>query len=426
MGKGSLFFAKARGKIGEIVLSNVNGQEVQRAYNGSPANPRTANQMYQRGLFADVVKFFTRGQQSFFKFAFEGKKKTESDYNAFVRTNMKYGAYLTKYVMDDPTCPKVGNFILTQGSIPAMPYDYTRTANLVGLWVACNNVPSSITTVGQLSAVLKTWNSALTEGDIVTLVTISSNYSYDFNADMSRCYMKALSGSAAEPRWNIRQFIVNESDTTELSEIGIYVRITGNSVSIFDTYEVPNLAYTSICGAALCVSRNAPGGLKVMTSQLATSAGADAIMYHFGMQDGRLTQAYRNVYLASWGASQEVILQGALARKVEPAVVLDIDSASENVYTDPMILPDDNFTGIPASLGEFSIGSGGWLSMKGVGCFNLTLDNFSAGASAVSLEDFIAFSDTQCALQFVTESASDDPVDILFDQKVIANLTVES
>lgn len=317
MAKGSLFFAKARGKIGQIVLSNVNGQEVARSYNENPANPKTANQMYQRGLFADVVKFYTRGQQNFFKFAFENKKKTESDYNAFVRANMPNGCYLTKEVIDGPVYPKVGQFIMTQGSIPAASYDFAMDDDILGvdLFIGTHTIPQ-LGQVSGISKALKMWNPAIQDGDIITLCTITSDCTFASNMPMYS-YINVESSDAHEPRWQIKQFIVDETDNRALTSMGLGVNDGQYSIQLMNPSADGMGLREQIAAACLCVSRNTPTGLKVMTSQLALSYGARRVLARTGATLGYLEDSYRDLYLKSWGTSEKVILQGALAKAKE-------------------------------------------------------------------------------------------------------------
>ena len=94
MSKGSLFFGNASGKLGQVVLSTMKGQQIARAWQPKVANPKTSQQQLQRAKFANSVKFFKRAQQNLFKFAFEDRRKNESDYNAFMRHNVVSSAVL--------------------------------------------------------------------------------------------------------------------------------------------------------------------------------------------------------------------------------------------------------------------------------------------------------------------------------------------
>lgn len=63
MSKGSLFFGNASGKLGQVVLSTLKGQQIARAWQPKVANPKTSQQQLQRAKFANAVKFFKRAQR---------------------------------------------------------------------------------------------------------------------------------------------------------------------------------------------------------------------------------------------------------------------------------------------------------------------------------------------------------------------------
>ena len=114
----------ARGKVGSMVFSRSAGEQITKAYNSSPRNDRTEPQMNQRTMFLSANKFFTHGQQAFFKFAFEDKKINESDFNAFMRNNIKNGIMMSKAAFEENTYPSVGEWLVTKGSLPGINLTY--------------------------------------------------------------------------------------------------------------------------------------------------------------------------------------------------------------------------------------------------------------------------------------------------------------
>ena len=71
MGKGNMFLGFARGKIGDMVYSRQGGQQVWRARNRNPANPRTEQQLYQRAIMATVSQAYSAGKE-IFNHSFQG------------------------------------------------------------------------------------------------------------------------------------------------------------------------------------------------------------------------------------------------------------------------------------------------------------------------------------------------------------------
>src|SRR5574344_1909223 len=136
MSKGSLYFGKASGKLGQIVLSNVKGQQIARAWQPKVANPRTSVQQMQRAKFANAVKFYKRATQNLFKFAFEDKRRTESDYNAFMRHNVESSLIFNRISYDNINYPALGEWAISVGSLgefQSREYDSRTITNASGL-----------------------------------------------------------------------------------------------------------------------------------------------------------------------------------------------------------------------------------------------------------------------------------------------------
>lgn len=118
MSKNNMLLGYARGKVGSLVFSRLKGQQITKAHNASPANPKTYNQMLQRVVLASGVALFKLAQSKFFKFAFEDKKATESDYNAFIRKNLVNFPYVEKADVQAGLIP-VDQLIVSSGSLGA-------------------------------------------------------------------------------------------------------------------------------------------------------------------------------------------------------------------------------------------------------------------------------------------------------------------
>ena len=73
MSKGNLFQGMARGSVGDVTFTRVNGQQVARVRNRKPKNPRTNKQLYQRAIMATVMRAYSAGR-AIFDHSFEGVK----------------------------------------------------------------------------------------------------------------------------------------------------------------------------------------------------------------------------------------------------------------------------------------------------------------------------------------------------------------
>lgn len=117
-----MLLGHARGKVGSLVFNRLKGQQITKAHNASPANPKSYAQMAQRCRYNTAVARYKMAANKFFKFAFEDKRPHETDFNAFMRHNMMAQPYCANYMLDS-------GFVfgaplsVASGSLPSLPYD---------------------------------------------------------------------------------------------------------------------------------------------------------------------------------------------------------------------------------------------------------------------------------------------------------------
>lgn len=98
MSKNNMLLGYARGKVGSLVFNRLKGQQITKAHNASPANPKSYAQMAQRCRYNTAVARYKMATRKFFKFAYEDKRPHESDFNAFMRHNMMVEPLVTKWM----------------------------------------------------------------------------------------------------------------------------------------------------------------------------------------------------------------------------------------------------------------------------------------------------------------------------------------
>lgn len=290
-----------RGSVGDVTFSRMGGQQVGRARNRKPNNPRTQKQMSQRAIFMSAVKFYSRGVQRFFKFAFEGKRAAESDYNAFMRINAKRGIYFRKADFENPLCPAIGKFTVTQGSLVSPNYTCEAGSNAVTVVSTFTTQSAAPTTVGGLSAVLKS-QYGLLEGDIVTFLVLTSGATLNQTGDYVERGL--ILDDGAPVVWHLQQFVIDSNSTVALSTLSV----TATTSSF--TFSAPGTA-TNAGGAAIVFSRNSASGLRVSTSEIALNSAAEDIY-----DEGRIDSAdpeWKETVMQSWMAADTAILEGGLA-----------------------------------------------------------------------------------------------------------------
>lgn len=65
MAKGNMLLGYARGKVGDVVFYREDGEQMARARNRRPKNPRTVAQQYQRAIMATVMMAYSQGKEIF-------------------------------------------------------------------------------------------------------------------------------------------------------------------------------------------------------------------------------------------------------------------------------------------------------------------------------------------------------------------------
>lgn len=88
MSKGNMLFSQARGKVGDLVFSRLDGEQIVRSRNRHPKNPKTNAQLFQRAIMATVLRAYSAGKM-IFDHAFEGKQVGAQCQRAFLSLNAK-------------------------------------------------------------------------------------------------------------------------------------------------------------------------------------------------------------------------------------------------------------------------------------------------------------------------------------------------
>lgn len=302
MSKGSLFFGNASGKLGQVVLSTVKGQQIARAWQPKVSNPKTSQQQLQRAKFANAVKFFKRAQQNLFKFAFEDKRKNESDYNAFMRHNVVSSAVLDRSVYDNFNYPALAdNWLLSYGSLGEINADNEQSnkevVQLLTLPLGTGEI-ANLTIASASQAFVDNYKAV--NGDYVTLVGVFSP-------------AKSLTDDPRlAPVWNIVQFVVDTTNTGKLVENLKKQNEGAEEFFSKDGKEPSNIIFsisnTGCAWLGIILSRVTANGVKVSTSNLMPN------YYAYEIYQKSLELGYRQSALNSWGRSSEPILKGGIAK----------------------------------------------------------------------------------------------------------------
>ena len=309
MSKGSNFWGTARGKLGNMVISSVKGQQVERKYQPMVANPKTFAQMRQRAIFASAVKFFKHSQQNLFKFAFEDKTQKESDYNAFMRHNVKWFTPQNKVATDNPTLPALGFYLDLQLSFGTLPsadsvqfLDLDTQQPKLAFWVNPIHDETAQTkyTWGEVSkALIKYYG--LVDGDIITFVVV------DCHMPVTKARMILNYGEEAElartpPSWILDQVKVDSTSTEDVS-----TQVRENN-KFFITPSLSDFTEKDLLLGSVIFSRNIKGRSLMVSTSNFVSGTEDEYSDIIVTEDSPDEQQI----LLTWGANPGAVLKGSL------------------------------------------------------------------------------------------------------------------
>lgn len=321
-----MLLGMARGAVGDVVFSRLKGQQVSRARNRKPSNPRSSSQMYQRALFSDAVKFYTRGRRNLFQFAFENKKENESDYNAFMRENAKRGVVISKECFDNFDYPALGNFILSKGTLPPMRANVVNRVVGSGtnsqMWWSKEGIATdlaAVTTVGDLASLMIDGVDFL-DGDIITLVEIQGG-------------VPAIEGipsvSAADivspTVWTVKQVMLTAGSSQPITDFGITADLTGTTTKTLKLSPGAGISSEFIYAGVVIHSRNTASKVLVSTEELSLNETTET-----AIEEAR-ERSYIDTVVESWRAVQqapvvsEAVMQGSIAQ----SIALDFNPSGE-------------------------------------------------------------------------------------------------
>lgn len=141
MSKGNIFLGYARGKVGDVVFTRADGEQVTRARNRSPKNPKTARQAVQRSILKTVSQAYAV-LAPICDHSFEGLQQGTPNQSRFSSLNiaMLRSMVLANVNMSDPDeilaselynfatrdmlYPVINPYVVSAGSLPTLYYTF--------------------------------------------------------------------------------------------------------------------------------------------------------------------------------------------------------------------------------------------------------------------------------------------------------------
>lgn len=152
MAKNSLFWGKARGKLGEIVLYRAGGEQRSRTYVKRIKNPKSRAQMTQRVKLGSLVSFF-RTTSNVLRYSFPNRPQRQSGFNAFVSESLPIAATALPREYADKGFSVPLNYHISKGNVvlPAGSLDLGGVSGERNSWGVYLKKPSEYGAIGTFS-----------------------------------------------------------------------------------------------------------------------------------------------------------------------------------------------------------------------------------------------------------------------------------
>lgn len=179
MAKGNLFQGMGRGKVGDVVFSRLNGEQVSRVRNRHPKNPQTNKQLVQRAIMATVMAAYSAGRE-IFDHSFQGYSVGAGCQRRFLSLNAnalrtlmaaEWDTAAAEESLAKVTAPKIqtpipNQYVISEGSLTQDLFTLA-VANTIPTWQLPDANEGE--TIAQYAARV-----GLNTGDIYTFVVIAT------------------------------------------------------------------------------------------------------------------------------------------------------------------------------------------------------------------------------------------------------------
>lgn len=188
MAKHNIILGTASGSIGDVVLSRVNGQQVQRIRVRSIANPKTDGQAAQRMLMAAITRFYSP-LTTCLERSFEGLNRSKS-YSKYLKVNAQLGKSQLFAVPKDAGLVPVPVKI-SAGTLPSPVVAFNTTSSHGFKMTVAGNAAAE--NWGELSQQIIS-QYGVQNGDQVTIICcIESDNAGEYTIEYNRFYLDITS-----------------------------------------------------------------------------------------------------------------------------------------------------------------------------------------------------------------------------------------
>lgn len=275
MSKGNLFLGQARGSVGDVTFTHIAGQQVARARNRSPRNPRVPSQMLQRIVLNSASKAYSL-MQPIVNHSFEGVQGVARNQQRFMLLNTSafrdklaevianpteaeaLASTATSYSFKGDFFPQLNAYRISEGTLPAMTVQCGPASSPKFQL----RIESSAEEILSYQDVIDTLN--VQAGDQLTFIGLGHKYD-DESYDQVQAFMFArviLEPASGDFEYN---FIDSETDRVAdpnpKNEGDVRLSIKQDSQGWYIEFEFPGMSssvhemFPSMVGGAVILSR---------------------------------------------------------------------------------------------------------------------------------------------------------------------------
>ena len=187
MAKDNLFLGTARGSVGDIVFSRLDGQQVARVRNRAPHNPQSPAQMVQRIIMSTVGKAYSL-MQEITNHSFEGFEQSQGSQRKFMEVNVGIlrdvcadvlaypveevirTSQLSNFSFKNDYTPVLNRYMISAGSLPSVDIVQDAEGHLPVLAFDPGEATQQTITYGDIITML-----GLQRGDQLTFIQATVN-----------------------------------------------------------------------------------------------------------------------------------------------------------------------------------------------------------------------------------------------------------
>lgn len=319
MAKGNMFLGMSRGSVGDVTFYRSNRQQIARARNRNPRNPKSNRQLYQRAVFATVIRAYQAGK-AIFDHAFQGLSVGAENQREFMSLNLRMlrslvsadlaeprssGDALSRVVAPGIMYPVANPYIISRGSYSQQFFEWNES-------VGGFNVPAA-STIGEGETVSNyAIRLGLIPGDIYTLVFFAEGQQEVYQTpNTSSLYAAQMACDFGWVRMIVNDTVLGSSAIMEQLSNVFHIESGGSNFSFRNIAEIVGAVDTGDVLSFETLVSGLPGMMSVgsmgmIRSRLDQDLRSDTVMHCVYGGDQTAFGLTPEYIIPAWSAATEL------------------------------------------------------------------------------------------------------------------------